>query len=72
MLPQVSFLGLDLYYWMFDVGAIVSDPGSGPFQDLTFWILTAVAGVLCAVHIILSLKQLIKEKLDIDNSEMLS
>ena len=44
---------------LFDVGGtIVTDLGSGPFQDTAFWILTAVFGVLCAVHIILSLKQI--------------
>ena len=44
---------------MFDVGGtIVADLGSGPFQDTTFWILTAVFGLLCAVHIIFSLKQI--------------
>ena len=41
---------------VFDVGGtIVYDLGSGAFQDMTFWILTAVAGALCAVHVILSL-----------------
>lgn len=43
---------------LFDIGGtIVTDLGSGLFQDMTFWILTALAGVICAVHIILSLKQ---------------
>lgn len=47
---------------LFDVGGmIVSNLGSGPFQDTTFWVLTAVVGVLCAVHIIVSLKQIISE-----------
>ena len=42
---------------LFNVGGmIVTDLGSGPFQDTAFWILTAVFGLLCAVHIILSLK----------------
>lgn len=45
---------------VFDVGGtIVADLGSGSFQDTTFWILTAVFGLLCAVHIILSLKHII-------------
>lgn len=45
-----------LVHFLFDVGGtIVTDLGSGPFQDLTFWILTAVIGVLCAVHIIVTL-----------------
>ena len=47
---------------LFNVGGmIVSDLGSGSFQDITFWILTAVAGLLCAVHIVWSLKQIITE-----------
>ena len=47
---------------LFDFGGtIVTDLGSGSFQDVTFWILTAVAGLVCAVHIILSLKQIISE-----------
>ena len=49
-------------HFLFDIGGtIVTDIGSGPFQDTVFWILTAVAGVLCAVHIILSLVRMIKE-----------
>ena len=48
---------------LFNVGgAIVYDLGSGLFQDLTFWILTAVAGGLCAVHITLSLIRIIKRR----------
>lgn len=51
-----------LVHFVFDIGGtIVTDLGSGPFQDLTFWILTAVAGVICAVHIILTLKKLIEK-----------
>ena len=48
---------------LFDFGGtIVTDLGSGVFQDTVFWILTAIAGVLCAVHIIWSLIRIIKEK----------
>lgn len=48
---------------LFDVGgSIVYDLGSGSFQDLIFWILTAVAGLLCAVHIILSLIRIIRQR----------
>ena len=48
---------------LFDFGGnIVTDLGRGSFQDVTFWILTAVAGLICTVHIILSLKQIISEK----------
>ncbi len=41
---------------LFDIGGlIVTDLGnSGAFQDVVFWCLTAAAGVLCAVHIVLS------------------
>lgn len=40
---------------LFDVGGlIVTDLGAGAFQDTVFWILTAVCGVLCAVHIVVS------------------
>lgn len=47
---------------VFDVGGtIVTDLGNGPFQDMTFWILTIVAGLLCAVHILLSLKRIVAE-----------
>lgn len=39
---------------IFDIGGlIIGDIGSGPFQDAIFWILTAVAAVICAVHLIL-------------------
>ena len=45
---------------VFDVGGmIVTDLGSGPFQDTVFWILTIVAGLFCAVHILLSIKKII-------------
>ena len=47
---------------LFDFGGtIVTDLGSGRFQDVTFWILTAVAGLICAVHIILSLLKIIAD-----------
>lgn len=40
---------------IFDIGGlIVTDLGTGPFQDTVFWILTAAAGVICAAHILLS------------------
>lgn len=42
-----------LIHFLFDIGGmIVTDLGSGYFQDLVFWVLTAVIGVLCAIHII--------------------
>lgn len=41
-----------LLHFVFDVGGlIVTDLGSGAFQDPVFWTLTAVFGVLCAVHV---------------------
>lgn len=47
-----------LVHAIFDVGGtIVTDLGSGAFQDTTFWILTAAAGILCTVHIIITLKK---------------
>ena len=47
---------------VFDIGGmIVTDLGGGTFQDTAFWILTAVIGLLCAVHILLSLKPIIAE-----------
>jgi hypothetical protein len=38
-------------------GGIVTELGSGEFQDTVFWILTAVFGVLCTVYILLYLKK---------------
>lgn len=46
---------------LFDFGGFfVSDLGTGDPQDLTFWILTVVVGVLCAVQIIVTLIRRIK------------
>lgn len=36
-------------------GTIVPDLGSGRFQDMWFWIFTAVAAVICAAHIVITL-----------------
>lgn len=45
-----------LVHFVFDIGGtLIPELGHGPFQDLTFWILTAVFGVLCAAHIIVTL-----------------
>ena len=51
---------------LFDFGGtIVTDLGSGLFQDISFWIVTAVAGLICAVHIIFTLSQIVSaNKLD--------
>lgn len=38
---------------VFDFGGnIVTYLGAGHFQDLIFWILTAVAGVICLIHVL--------------------
>lgn len=45
-----------LVHALFDVGGLlVTDLGGGTFQDMTFWILTAVFGVICAVHVIITI-----------------
>lgn len=50
-------------HFLFDVGGtLIPDLGHGPFQDTVFWILTAVVGVLCAVHILLTFLSLRKGK----------
>ena len=42
-----------LLHALFDVGGgIVGDLGHGPFQDMWFWIFTAVAGAICLGHIV--------------------
>lgn len=48
---------------LFDMGGfLVSDLGTGNPQDLTFWILTIVIGVLCTVHIVLTLVRMVKKQ----------
>lgn len=43
-------------HFLFDVGGLlIRDLGQGAFQDVIFWVLTAVCGVLCAVHVIVAL-----------------
>lgn len=40
-------------HFIFDVGGlIVTDLGSGNFQDTLFWVLTAVCAAGCAVHLV--------------------
>lgn len=42
-----------LLHAVFDIGGlIVTDLGSGPFQDTCFWVLTAVCGVICLAYIL--------------------
>ncbi len=49
-------------HFLFDVGGtIVTDLGQGPFQDTVFWCLTAVFGVLCTVHILITLFRMRKK-----------
>ena len=43
-------------------GFIVPTLGSGLFQDVVFWVLTAVVGVLCAAHVLYYLLRRDKEK----------
>lgn len=51
-----------LLHALFDFGGFfVSDLGTGDPQDLTFWILTIVVGVLCTVQMIITLIKIIKK-----------
>ncbi|MDE6411915.1 MAG: CPBP family intramembrane metalloprotease [Clostridia bacterium] len=48
---------------LFDFGGFfVSDLGTGNPQDLTFWILTIVVGILCTVQMIITLIKIIKKR----------
>ena len=48
---------------LFDFGGfLIADLGRGSPQDLTFWILTIVVGVGCAVQIVLTLIKMMKQK----------
>lgn len=48
---------------LFDFGGlIVTRLGTGAFQDITFWVLTAVTGVLCLCHVLLYLLRTDKKK----------
>lgn len=41
---------------LFDVGGmLVTQLGSGSFQDMWFWLFTVVFGVLCALHVVFTL-----------------
>lgn len=43
-------------HFVFDVGGmIVTDLGSGPFQDTVFWVLTVLTAVICAAEVIITL-----------------
>ncbi|MDE7296313.1 MAG: CPBP family intramembrane metalloprotease [Clostridia bacterium] len=53
-----------ILHTVFDAGGfLIKDLGTGNPQDLVFWILTAVVGIGCAVHIILTLVHMCKRKL---------
>ncbi len=44
-----------LVHFIFDIGGtLIPTLGGGAFQDTTFWILTVIAGVLCAVHVVVT------------------
>lgn len=45
-------------------GGIVPELGVGAFQDTCFWIFTAVAGTICAVHIIYYLLKVVQFSYD--------
>lgn len=48
---------------LFDFGGfMISDLGVGDPHDLIFWILTALFGILCAVHVVATLVRLCKQK----------
>lgn len=50
-----------LTHFLFDVGGmLIPDLGKGAFQDPVFWVLTAAAGVLCCVHVLLTLRRIWK------------
>lgn len=50
-------------HFVFDIGGlIVTDLGHGVFQDMTFWILTAVVGVVCAAYIVVTTVLMIKRQ----------
>lgn len=50
---------------IFDIGGIiVTDLGHGAFQDVVFWILTAVVGVLCGAFILFELWRMSRAKSD--------
>lgn len=52
-----------LIHAIFDFGGLlISDLGTGRVHDLAFWILTAIIGVLCAVHIVLTGLKLLKKE----------
>ncbi len=46
--------GAIVLHFVFDAGGlIITDLGSGAFQDTVFWVLTAVCAAACAVHLII-------------------
>ena len=52
-----------LAHFLFDVGGLlVFELGDGDPQDTVFWILTAVIGVLCLIHIVLTLVALMRKE----------
>lgn len=52
-----------LLHALFDFGGFfVSDLGTGNPQDLTFWILTIVVGILCTAQMIITLIKIMKKR----------
>lgn len=52
-----------LLHFIFDIGGLlIPTLGHGNFQDIYFWIATIVCGTLCAIHIIIFLIRLSKNK----------
>ena len=53
-------------HFIFDIGGlIVTDIGSGPFQDEAFWALTAICAAICAVHLVFYALE--RDKKDLEN-----
>jgi len=42
-------------------GTLVTDLGSGEFQDRAFWIITVASAIICAVHVLITLAVLTKK-----------
>lgn len=54
-----------IFHALFNVGGnIITETGAGLFQDTCFWILTAIAGVICFAYILNYLLKLDREKSD--------
>lgn len=57
-------------HFLFDVGGvIVTDLGSGAFQDTIFWILTVVTAIVCAAEVIYTIFKIMAKENDQKNGE---